>query len=59
MAFGVGFNSRQCLGYIMSGLVRGLDVDSGWCEAFVIDLFGNIVVSRRFQRMRYYLSYLR
>jgi len=28
----------------------GLDVCSGWCEAAVIDWFGNVVVSRRVSR---------
>jgi len=34
----------------MSGLVCGLDVHRGWCEATVIDWFGNVAVSRRFSR---------
>jgi transposase len=28
----------------------GLDVDRGWCEATVVDWFGNVVDSRRVSR---------
>jgi hypothetical protein len=34
----------------VSGLVCGLDVYRGWCEATVIDWFGNVVDSRRVYR---------
>jgi len=34
----------------MGGLVCGLDVHRGWCEATVIDWFGNVVASRRVSR---------
>jgi len=50
MSCGVSFNFRKCLGRVMCGLVCGLDVCRGWCEAAVIDLFGNVVDSGRVSR---------
>jgi len=58
MSCGVSFNSRRCSGHVMSGLVCGLDVHRGWCEATVIDWFGNVVVSRRVSRDELYPSFL-
>ncbi|GBC70964.1 hypothetical protein HRbin02_00738 [Candidatus Calditenuaceae archaeon HR02] len=50
MRCGVRLNSKGCSGHGMSGLICGLDVHKAWCEATVIDWFGNIVDSRRISR---------
>lgn len=47
-------NSKVRSGHGMSGFVCGLDIHKWFCEATVVDWFGNVVESRRMSRDELY-----
>ncbi|GBC71538.1 hypothetical protein HRbin02_01323 [Candidatus Calditenuaceae archaeon HR02] len=58
MRCGVRLNSRGRSEHVMSGLVCGLDVHKRFCDATLVDWFGNVVESRRLPRNELWLLIL-